>query len=159
MVDEEFVLRFFALRNDVARYRPPLKKYLNEYMRSVQHADDERLEELRETFDATVSRVSACLNGRAFRITDAEGQVLERAPNRALFDAQMLAFSWASGHNLRSRRRRILRKFAELYEDEDFVDSISLATGDRTRTLLRVRRAIAALEEAGVDVNAPAIPT
>jgi len=158
MVDEEFCLRFFALHDDIVGYRPPLKKFLNDYMRSVQNADPETLDELREDFNSAVARVNACLHDRAFRMTDARGAVVERAPNRALFDAQMLAFSWARDDDLAQHRSAIIREFGRLYSDNDFVDSISLATGDRVRTRLRVRRALEALVEAGVEVEAPNIP-
>ena len=32
MVDEELILRFFALRDSLAAYKPPLKRVLNQYM-------------------------------------------------------------------------------------------------------------------------------
>jgi hypothetical protein len=32
MVDEEAILRFFAMRANIGTYHTPLKKFLNEYM-------------------------------------------------------------------------------------------------------------------------------
>lgn len=39
MVDEEAILRFFAMREKLEVYKTPLKKFLNEYMGSVRSAD------------------------------------------------------------------------------------------------------------------------
>lgn len=156
MADEEFVLRFFALGAGLRDYRPPLKKFLNEYMRSVRDADDNVLAELKGLFDATVARVDAVWGSNAFKVTDASGRSVERSPNRALFDAQMLAFSWADDDtDFAKMRKAVIKAFAELYKDQSFMDTISLATSDRSRTLSRVRLAVEALGTAGVSVSAP----
>lgn len=159
MADEEFILRFFALRAGLKDYRPPLKRFLNNYMRAHQNASDAKLDELRKVFEVTTADVSTVLGSGAFRVCDKRGRPLEKQPNRALFDAQMLAFSWATTDDLEPLRPKILEAFAELYDDEGFLDAIRLATGDRVRTLTRIRRAVAALEDAGAEVDAPAVLT
>lgn len=156
MVDEEFALRFFALSAGLGDYRPPLKKYLNEYMRSVQNASPKQIGGLRARFDRTVTPIVAVWGANAFRQTDARGKATERAPNRALFDAQMVAFNLVQDKDtVVSKRSEIIQEFAALYRDEEFVDAISLATGDRSRTFLRIRFAIDALQRAGLDVTKP----
>jgi len=158
MADEEFLLRFFALRARLPNYRPPLKKFLNEYMRSVQNADDMALDDLGQMFRSTVSGIERVWSSSAFKVTDRSGRATERAPNRALFDAQMLAFSWVQDSSeIDQRRAPIVQAFADLFAEDDFVDSISLATGDRSRTVLRVSRAAEALAAAGVRVDSPEI--
>lgn len=155
MVDEEFLLRFFALRAGLMDYRPPLKKFLNEYMRGVQSADDETLDELSAVFRSTVKRIRSVWGSNAFKVTDRRGRTSDRTPNRALFDAQMLAFSWLTPRaSVTKNRDAIIRAFATLYKDDDFMDSISLATSDRSRTLSRVRAAVGALDAAGLKVSA-----
>jgi len=157
MVDQEFVLRFFALSADLSGYRPPLKKFLNDYMRGAQNAPDEELEMLRSRFIATVGRIRDVWGSNAFKVTDRAGRATERAPNRALFDAQMVAFDLVpTSEATLGRRKQIIREFARLFRSEEFVDSISLATGDRSRTFYRVREAIAALEAAGIKIKTPA---
>ena len=37
MVDEEAILRFFAMRAGIGVYRTPLKKFLNVFMAQVRH--------------------------------------------------------------------------------------------------------------------------
>jgi hypothetical protein len=158
MVDEEFILRFFALREGLSDYRPPLKRFLNTYMRDRRNPDEETLAEMRELFEWTVLRVRTVFEEKAFRKLDRRGHVTERAPNRALFDAQMLAFSWTDTEEVEEKRADIAKAFRGLYADSAFDDAISLATGDRSRTLFRVRAAVSTLKTAGVEVDAPHIP-
>jgi hypothetical protein len=154
MADEEFLLRFFALRSDLANYRPPLKRFLNNYMADHQEANQKVLKAHRALFQRTIERVDQSLGATAFRVTDGKGKPVDRAPNRALFDAQMLAFSWASSKADYSKAsKKLMRQFAILYRNDEFIDSISLATGDRSRTLFRVRAAVGAISKAGVTVR------
>lgn len=156
MVDEELILRFFALRNDLNRYRPPLKRFLNEYSAAVQNAAADELEQLEYDFMSTAHKVDSIFGSAAFRLTDEKGTALEASVNRALFEAQMLAFSWADlPPDPDDVREAVLSHLADLYSDSDFLDSISRATGDRSRILLRVRGVIQALQEAGLTVTPP----
>jgi hypothetical protein len=155
MADEEFLLRFFALHAGLKSYRPPLKKFLNDYMAENQNAGKANLENHRRLFRRTIDRIDTTLGSGAFKVTDRKGQATERAPNRALFDAQMLAFSWASPRTDFSKvKSKAVKSFSRLYGDDAFIDTISLATGDRSRTLARVRAASAALRRAGIVVRA-----
>jgi Protein of unknown function DUF262 len=154
MVDEELVLRFFALYNDLANYRPPLKKFLNDFMREVQHATPSELAKYRALFLGVVENVNLVWGANAFKVTDGQGRATERAPNRALFDAQMAAFTAIRDPlTVQSKRRDIIREFAKLFRTKTFMDSISLATGDRARTVHRISASVGALEAAGIAVQ------
>lgn len=156
MVDEELILRFFALRGDLQNYRPPLKRFLNEYMTSVKDAAPAKLKTLESVFETTCDVALAVLGESAFRMTDARGNPLETGVNRALFEAQMLGFSWVESPTATAKKKSsIMRELARLYRDSDFQDSIQRATGDRARTMLRVRGVVKALRAAGVRVKAP----
>jgi hypothetical protein len=156
MVDEELILRFFALREGLQDYRPPLKRFLNEYMSSVKDAGPAKLKTLEALFETTTGIALAVLGESAFRMTDARGHPLESGVNRALFEAQMLGFSWVESSTATTRKRSsIVKEFAKLYRDSDFQDSIQRATGDRARTMVRVRGVVKALRAAGVRVKAP----
>src|SRR5262249_29301176 len=61
MVDEELILRFLALRDGLAEYRPPLIRVLNEYMHENRNADDDWLTARRAVFEPTMDRVAAIL--------------------------------------------------------------------------------------------------
>ena len=45
MVDEEAILRFFAMRDGIGSYRTPLKKFLNDFMGKVRHSSAEQIAE------------------------------------------------------------------------------------------------------------------
>jgi hypothetical protein len=155
MVDEELILRFFALRVGLGSYRPPLKKVLNDFMNENRNADEEERTRLKEMFELTVRRVEGILSNAAFRVTDASGKRVENAVNRALFDSQMLACSWISAEPSSSEQGEAKKALAALHQDESFRDAIQRATGDRSRTLTRLRAAVAALRGAGVEVSPP----
>lgn len=154
MVDEELLLRFFALRETLATYRPPLKRTLNTYMGTQRDADEEVLHMHNITFAETMTRVRDMFGDSAFREIDQQGRPVERSVNRALFDAEMLALSWATGQTS-ATRREMIRAVASLFGSQDFRDAISLATGDRLRTLTRVRLMVEALEESGMEFTVP----
>lgn len=155
MVDEELILRFFALRDGIARYQPSLKLFLNEYMKRMKDVPEAELEDLRRIFTSTIRLVRQILGLGAFRLTDAGGTPVERTVNRALFDAHMLAFSWVSSENPIQQRNQILTALARLYADTEFLDSIRRATGNRARTITRVGGVATALEAAGIRLDIP----
>lgn len=154
MVDEELLLRFFALHEHLAEYRPPLKRFLNEYMGSVENVGVVELAAFESLFLATIERVSDLIGFNAFRITDRSGGAVEAAINRALFDAHMLASSWVQVGGAKNKPA-VLREISKLYQSPEFLDSIRRATGDRSRTLRRVRETVEAFEKAGLVVAVP----
>jgi hypothetical protein len=154
-VDEELVLRFFALREGLRQYRPPLSRFLNRFMEQNQNARRGSLDTYRELFEQTMDRVVEVLGASAFRVADARGRPVETVVNRALFEAHSLAFSWTATAPTAARKQSVRRELAKCYSDEDFNDSIRRATGDRARTLTRTAGAVSALRKAGFRVQAP----
>ena len=153
MVDEELLLRFFALGSKFDGYKPPLKRFLNDYMRSVRNASAQELRHLEGIFKKTIGRLDIVLGSGAFRLTDENGHPVEKTVNRALFDAQMLVFSWVDERELRVKRPAALRALAKEYRSAGFLDTIQRATGDRARTRRRVRLLASALDAAGLSVS------
>lgn len=66
MVDEELVLRFFALRDGLGSYRPPLKRFLNNFMGTVQDLKGAKLRAFEELFEETSGRVATVLGALLF---------------------------------------------------------------------------------------------
>jgi hypothetical protein len=156
-VDEELILRFFALRADLNSYRPPLSRFLNEFMNQNRNPQRAEVQRLKALFDTTFGRIANILGERAFRLTDRGGNLTERNVNRALFEAQALAFSWVTASSPVPARSKVFRELAKVYANDDFDDSIRRATGDRARTLTRLRGIVAALREAGFRLRPPAL--
>ena len=67
----------------------------------------------------------------------------------------MLACSWLVEEPRLPDPERARSEVAALFVNETFMDSIQRATGDRARTLKRIRETVAALERAGATILAP----
>ena len=155
MVDEELVLRFLALREQLSTYRTPLKRFLNNFMATKQNFDDDALASATTTFIETISQVTAIFGNRAFRNIDASTGAPDTTINRALFDAQMLACSWVQSEPTQKQVTSVRDLLTALFSHEDFLDSIQRATGDRSRTIKRLRYVVRIIAEAGIPVNVP----
>ena len=77
--DEEVILRFLALHNDLDAYQPPLKTFLNEFTRTHRQWNAASGPAFEEQFRESVRVIAASLGSRAFRP--------ERAVNTAVADA------------------------------------------------------------------------
>jgi len=85
MRDIELILRFFATFNNVANYKRPMKKFLNDYMKANRRpSHDERLE-LESLFTRTCNAVLKILGNRPFHLT--------RSLNAAVYDSVFVAFA------------------------------------------------------------------
>lgn len=155
MVDEELILRFFSLHFELDQYRTPLKRFLNEFMRKYKEASDSDILQFRSIFEKTVTTVHQLFGKAAFRITDTDGNTIEPIVNRALFDAQMLASVWTTSSLEYVDFVSVKRELSRLFGDESFLDAIQRATGDRARTLKRLRETVNALTRAGINVDVP----
>jgi len=163
MVDEELILRFFALRELLPAYRPPLKRKLNDYMDQNRNPSQEWLEERREVFRRTMEEISTVLGNQSFRLIDSQGNPLRdkngkplpRGVNRALFDAQSLAFSWAEKPFSPNVRKVVIGRISDALSEETTQNAVRLATGDRRRILDRVMAMVSALRESGIDTSVP----
>ena len=164
MVDEELILRWMAFRDEFAKYRPPLKRFLNEYMDRNKDRGPAWLETRVEHFTRTITVVHEILGEQAFRLIDENGdplldenkKVLPRGLNRALFDAQTIAFGWADVETVgKPLAKQIVRKVALALKSDDLQDAVRRATGDRARIRLRVRLMVEALRAGGLEVNVP----
>jgi hypothetical protein len=154
MVDEEAILRFFAMRDKLTTYRTPLKKFLNVFMGEKRNATAQQISDYRATFVRTIDTATALLGNSAFRMLNAQGQPTETAVNRALLETQLLASSWVVNRPL-PNKAAARQRIALLFNDAQFVDAVQRATGDRSRTLTRVRLTVAAFIEAGAQMNVP----
>ncbi len=156
MVDEELILRFFSLYFGLDQYRTPLKRFLNEFMDKFKDLHNSDTHQFRSVFQKAVSTANGVFGETAFRITDLDGKPTEPIINRALFDAQMLASAWVVTEIEQVDPQRAMREISELFgSDPFFMDSIQRATGDRARTLKRIRETVAALTRAGIRIDVP----
>lgn len=153
MVDQELILRFFALRDRLSQYRTPLVRFLNEYMRDNRNPSDDWIAEKQGLFRSTMQLINNVMAVSAFRVTDTVGRPTERVINRAVFEAQTIVFSICNRDEAQARGQYLRQSLASLFSDSDYDQLIRRATGDRTRTLGRVRDTVEAFQSAGVNVD------
>jgi hypothetical protein len=153
MRDHELVLRFLALNSEVSRYKPPLKKVLNNFMDSNRKMDTRAVEEMRASFVTTIRSITSVFGDAAFRRIGPDGARLEDNVNRALFDVQMLCFCRVDPAAAIARKDEIIRAQAALFGNAEFEDSIGLATADRARMIDRLRLFSEAMSSVGLPID------
>ncbi len=163
MVDEELTLRWFAMFDDIERYRAPLKRFLNDYMDKNKDQEPDWLNPREAEFANTMQRIYRILGDRAFRLIDADGNPLNdsegkpfpRSVNRALFDAQATAFSWVNSRPEEVNTEAVIRSIGEVLERDNFQEAVRRATGNRARLFLRIRLMAEALQNANLHLDIP----
>ena len=151
-VDQELALRFIAMRSRLRDYRPPLVRFLNEYLRAA-NSNPPIIETLKEDFDRAAGLCQTVFGDSAYRLLDLRGQTIERNINRALFETQMLALAAASRESVIKRARDAKMIMADLCQEPVFLDSVQRATGDRVKTFSRVLAYADRLDHDGIPVD------
>lgn len=122
MVDNELILRYLALENGWSDYRPPLKRFLNSYMKTANGWSAGELEKVMTRFQAGASGVLKAFGAGAFRLIDIRGEPIDRSINRALAEIQLTAFSWVTNSDeLPESRPKIIREMSLLYRSSGFL--------------------------------------
>lgn len=153
MADNELLIRFFALREDLYRYRPPVPRFLNSYCEVANRFDDVQMRQLEEAFGLAIENATQTFGDNTFRITDETGARTDRSINKALAETQLLVFSYCDKSDVVSNRDKLIRELGELHAKPEFLDDIQRATSDRARTLGRVAQYVAAVRKAGVRID------
>ena len=156
MADCELVLRYFAIRDALPNYTPPLKRLLTNFMKNNRHPDAEGLVELERAFQSAVQAVSAAFPEYPFRrfTASASGGEYDRNVNRAVFDVQMLTLSMIRLDWLTEHRDRVNCAFRQLCtEDSSFSDSVSRATADKKRLEYRLSTWAKVLQKLGAELD------
>lgn len=158
MNDCELVLRFFAVRESLPTYTPPMKTLLNEYMRRHRYDDDAKIAEQANAFETAVAPVVAAFGKLAFRSVykRSDGRTAnDRSVNRAVFDIQMIVMEGIDSRWAAEKRDVIRDVFADLcLNDNVFADAVRRATADKTRMEYRLRRWKERLQELGATLPA-----
>lgn len=151
MVAEELILRFLALRDRLSDYRPPLRQFMNSYMRSRQSQPITEGE--KSVFYDSLSTALDVFGPNVFRVPDRNNNV-HHVVHKALFDAVMICLATTDRDALRALSADLAPLVTQLIEDEDFRASIGRATADRNRLFSRLERVGLALEKHGLKIGA-----
>lgn len=146
---EELVLRFFSLVSGLANYKPPLRQFLNEYMRSNRQNPNQA--SLVEVLEDSCAAVHDTLGPAPFRMPGSKNIL-----NKAMFDAIMVAVAFADRNALRSTGAAFAAEIEKLKAEDDFITAVGRATADRQRMLYRVGAVVRTMKSLGVAVEVPA---
>lgn len=134
--DQELILRFCAFYLNAARYKRPLKRFLNEFVRD--HRDGTGIDggRINQVFSEACSLLSAHVGRKAFRAT---GQL-----NAALVDSVLVGLAHRIDVGPIHNPDTLATAFDSLIADAGYLGAIGKATADEDRVSLRMDKAIAA---------------
>jgi hypothetical protein len=128
--DQELILRFFALLEQGAAYKAPMRKFLNDYMRSNRHLLPERAQTLAATFRRTCEAITEQLGDKPFRPV--------RALNVAVFDSVMVAVAKLGPEKVTALRE----KYDALLGNGDYLLAVGKSTADEANVATRINLAM-----------------
>ena len=141
MKAEELVMRFIALNNNLQHYRKPLAGFINSFVDENRNMPQSEQDHFEELFNRTLAQVKSLFGDLAFKIYS-KRKIVESKFNAALYDAEMVAVAQlqASGHVFSISSATVTERLANLFSDEDFSRSISIATSDEQQVRLRINK-------------------
>lgn len=133
--NEELILRFFALGNDLEHYDSKLSQYLDKYMSENQNLDVEIAEEMKIKFLSTLSK---CL--RTFEKPFVDTTLEKPRQSVAYYDLIMYSFKDLSDDFIDNKKADLIQIFEELCGIVEFQKT--LAGGLQQKTSIVKRRTL-----------------
>jgi uncharacterized protein with ParB-like and HNH nuclease domain len=133
MKDQELILRFLALFEDVDNYERPMVEFLNSFMSANSEAPAVTLHRYRTLFDDTIAAARAALGKKAFRPAN--------ALNAAVFDACMVGLARAIVEARQPPAEKLGEAYQRLLDNLDFQSAYQRATADKDSVIRRVNLA------------------
>ena len=137
--DRELILRFLALNFDSDAYDPPMKAFLNKFMRKERHLSSTASSRYKETFTRTIDLVHRSIGTRAFRPI--------RVLNAAAFDAVMVGLARRLKRGPVQDIDKLRRVYMILLHDDDFERGIETSTTTVVNVRERINLAIQAFQD------------
>lgn len=153
--DQELILRFFAFYFKLPAYKPPLYKFLNEFMRQHRKIKAEDIDIFISIFTNTINNVFSVFGENSFKriIRDGEQLQIDKNINKSLFDLQMFVCSRLSPKECTEKSKEIIDSFRDLMFDTEFTDLITRSTDHRTRVIKRINLLLAQLLRHNIKID------
>jgi len=127
MQDIEFALRFFALYE--WKYKSPMKKFINIFMKENQDIEDDKLREYRTIFKKSAMLVITVFGKNAFNLyTHKHGinGIYEKKINKGLFDVLMNGFTLYNSNQIMPYKDALKEELIWLMtQNDDFLGAIT----------------------------------
>ena len=118
--NEELILRYFALGNDLENYDSKLSEFLNNYMSDNQNIELEIAKEMKSNFLLTLDK---CL--RTFDKPFVDTTLAKPRQSVAYYDLIMHSFRDLTDEFINTNKAELVQKFEELCGIEDFQKTLS----------------------------------
>lgn len=136
MRDVELVLRFAAFcHSTYIKYKPPIKRFLNNDMETYRFITEKDATELRTAFKNTISIIKSFLGQHAFKRfysgnkSQPDGYWEKKKFNASLYDILMDTFARVDKNKAMQHLDSIREAYVDLMtSDQQFIDSIELST-------------------------------
>ena len=143
MQDRELVLRFFSFRlKKYTDYKPPMSKFLNDTMKSINHLGTNNIIQIKNSFfsalDTSYKLFSEDLFSKSLVTKDAK-----KVLNRGLFEVWTVLLSQLSENeikNLLTHKEKIIQEFISLLKDRNFDRFITSSTTGKAQVTLRFEK-------------------
>lgn len=130
--NEELVLRFFALDNDLENYDNKLTEYLDKYMSDNQNIEVENAQELKTIYISTLNK---CL--RTFDKPFVDTTLEKPRQSVAYYDLIMHSFKDLTDEFIDSKKVELVQKFEELCSIAEFQKTLSGGLQQKSSILKR----------------------
>lgn len=136
MKDVELVLRFSAFfHSTYLKYKPPMRKFLNDDMEKYQFISDKDADDLKSAFCNSIEIIKSLLNKHAFKrfykgnADNLNGYWEPKKFNASLYDVLMYSFAKEDKNKVYQNLDSVREAFIILMTDnQEFIDSIELST-------------------------------
>ena len=131
--DMEMILRFFAFHYDGAKYRRPMKEFLNRYMAGNKDLARQPEDELARTFTDTVTVLDEAVGARAFRPA--------RVVNAAVVDSLMTGLTRRIKEGPINDLLQLAHEHAVLMRNQSYRGAVETATSQEANVKTRLELA------------------
>ena len=142
MLDRDFVTRFLSFYLvDYNDYKPDLDTFLNEAMGSIKEKTQEDRDSIKSNFKKAMITAQAIFGKHAFRKWFHINETRRKPINKALFEVWSVTLAKATDDDRRklvSKRDILLNAFIDkMNKNSLFLDSLTSATGDKKKIIIR----------------------
>ena len=135
---QEYILRFFALRN-FNDYSSSMTKTMNNFMIKHQNADEDELKELKSLFNGTIDIIKQVFGSTAFCAYDRQKNQFMNKFSGSVYDSIIIACSMFNSHDLMVNADKIRGQVNEIKKNNPtYQDFTYAATGSKNRVIGRI---------------------
>ena len=135
---QEYILRFFALRN-FNDYSSSMTKTMNNFMIKHQNADEQEIKEFKELYNRTIDIIKQVFGSTAFCAYDRQKNQFMNKFSGSIYDSITIACSMFNPHDLMAHADEIRNQVNEIKKNNlTYQDYTYAATGSKNRVIGRI---------------------